>query len=58
MHNSIRMYKLIHFLLQVHAKAEERAEEIQRYRRGLQEKVEDARPHAAQWGDQCSTTVW
>nr|KAG5711300.1 hypothetical protein BaRGS_005997 [Batillaria attramentaria] len=40
-------------LRKVHTKAEERAEEIQRYRRGLQEKLDEARPHASQWGDLC-----
>lgn len=40
-------------LRRVHIKAEERADEIQRYRRGLQEKLDEARPHAAQWGELC-----
>lgn len=40
-------------LRKVHIKAEERAEEIQRYRRGLLEKLEEARSHASQWGDLC-----
>lgn len=37
----------------VHAKAEERSEEIQRYRRGLQEKLDESRPHASQWPELC-----
>ncbi|KAL8611310.1 hypothetical protein ACOMHN_013741 [Nucella lapillus] len=41
--------------LQVHTKAEERVEEIQKYRRGLQEKLDEARPHASQWSEQCET---
>ncbi|XP_076469514.1 serine/threonine-protein kinase TBK1-like isoform X2 [Babylonia areolata] len=42
-------------LIKVHKKAEERVEEIQRYRQGLQQKLEEARPHCKDWLDQCHT---
>lgn len=41
----------------VHIKAEERSEEIQRYRRGLQEKMDDSRSHSVQWPDLCEKTT-
>ncbi|KAK7101898.1 serine/threonine-protein kinase TBK1-like [Littorina saxatilis] len=44
-------------LRKVHVKAEERAEEIQRYRRGLQEKMEEARPHSTQWFEMCEKSA-
>ena len=43
---------------QVHVKAEERVEEIQRYRRGLQDKLDESRSHASHWSQLCDKCAW